>query len=265
MDVIFYEDIFPFSSSPTSPSSVFPAPSSSHLSDPSTPSSSFPIHSSHALVSSTSSSASFPASLSHVLRRHCGSSIVLLVVYVDDIILTGIEVAYVPSGLLLQQKKFIRDLLKEYHSEYVSSVTCPIDLNHKVKADMRELMLSPELHRSLGKLNFLTHIKPDLSFAVQHLNQFLHSPSISLMHVALHILRYLKGSSDIGVFISNSHDLSLSVYCERDWAACPDTRRSVTDLCILLGDSLVGWKANKQPVVSLSSAEVEHRAISNCN
>nr|XP_016482748.1 PREDICTED: uncharacterized mitochondrial protein AtMg00810-like [Nicotiana tabacum] len=128
---------------------------------------------------------------------------------------------------------------------------------------MGELLPSPEQYRSLvGKPNFLTHTMPDLSFVVQHLSQFLQSPFFSHMHVALHILRYLKGSSDVGVFISSSPNLSLSAYCDIDWAACPDTRRSVTGFCILLGDSFVGWKAKKQHIVSLSLAEAEYRAIS---
>ncbi|XP_075086168.1 uncharacterized protein LOC142168895 [Nicotiana tabacum] len=198
-----------------------------------------------------------------LFSKYSGSSIILLAVYVDDIILTGIEVAYVPSGLLLHQKKFIRDLLKEYHCEDASSVTCRLDLNHKLKADMGELLPSPEQYRSwVGKLNFLTHTRPDLSFTVQHLSQFLQSLYVSHMHAALHILRYLKGSSDVRVFISSSTDLSLSAYYDSDWAACSDTRRSFTGFCILLGDSLVGWKAKKQPVMSLSSAEVEYKAIS---
>lgn len=84
------------------------------------------------------------------------------------------------------------------------------------------------------------------------------------MHAALHILQYLKGSSDVGVFLSAapSLSLSLSAFCDGDWPACPDTRRSVSGFCIFLGDSLVGWKAKKQPVISLSSAEAKYRALS---
>lgn len=82
------------------------------------------------------------------------------------------------------------------------------------------------------------------------------------MVVALHILRYLKGTYDMGVFFEDSSDLSLTAYCDSDWAACPDTRRSVTGFSIFLGGSLIGWKSKKQPVVSLSSAEAEYSAVS---
>nr|XP_016479998.1 PREDICTED: uncharacterized mitochondrial protein AtMg00810-like [Nicotiana tabacum] len=201
-----------------------------------------------------------------LFSRKSDSSTVLLAVYIDDIILTindlaeitalksfldnefkikdlgvlnyflGIEVAYIFGGLLLHQRKFIKDLLKEYHCENVTHVTCLFDLTVKLRTDMGDHLPSPESYRSLvGKLNFLTHTRLDLAFAVQHLSQYLQKPTFSHMHAALHILRYHQGSSKVGVFISNFLDLSLSAYCDSDWVACPDTRRLVTRFCILLG------------------------------
>lgn len=61
------------------------------------------------------------------------------------------------------------------------------------------------------------------------------------MTAALHVLRYLKGTLDHGVFLNNSSDFSLLASCDSDWAACPASRRSVTGFCIHLGAaSLVG-------------------------
>lgn len=175
----------------------------------------------------------------------------------------GIEVSYLPNGILLHQKKFITDLLKSYHCEDVSPVTCPLDLSVKLKLDMGDPLPSPKSYRCLvGKLNFLTHTRPDLAFAVQHLSQYLQKPTSSHMLAALHTLRYLRDTSEIGIFLSNSPGLSLSAYCDSDWASLPNTRRFVSGFCVLLGGSLIGWKAKKQHVVSLSSAEAEYRAIS---
>ncbi|XP_047260837.1 uncharacterized mitochondrial protein AtMg00810-like [Capsicum annuum] len=217
----------------------------------------------------------------------------LIAIYVDDIILSGddldeistlksfldsqfrikdlgvlnyflgIEVHYSDSGLLLHQKKFIHDLLQDFHCDVVSPVTSPLDLSIKLRADMGTSLPNPEIYRSLvGKLNFLTNTSLDLSFVVQHLSQFHKAPSDCHMKVALHLLRYLNGISILGVFFSSSPDLSLTAFCDSDWEACPDTHRSITGFCILLGGSLLTWKAKKQPVVSLLSAEAEYRSIS---
>ncbi|XP_019256438.1 PREDICTED: uncharacterized protein LOC109234846 [Nicotiana attenuata] len=218
---------------------------------------------------------------------------VVLAVYVDDIILTGndvsaisdlksyldeqfkikdlgilhyflgIEVSPTPDGLLLNQRKFILDLLAEYKCYEVSPVVSPLDLTLKLQAADGELLPNPELYRSLvGKFNFLTHTRPDLSFAVQHLSQFLQSPRVPHYSAALHVLRFLKGTSDYGIFFNNSSDFALHGYCDSDWAACPDSRKSVTGFFVLFGGIPVSWKSKKQPVVSLSSAEAEYRALS---
>ncbi|XP_019256267.1 PREDICTED: uncharacterized protein LOC109234653 [Nicotiana attenuata] len=219
-----------------------------------------------------------------------GSScdIVILVVYVDNIILTvnnlveistlkkfldnefkkkdlgllhyflGIEVSTSPDGVFLNQRKFVLDLLKEYNCLELSSVVSPLDLNSKLKADSGELFAHPERYMSLiGKLLFLTHTRPDLCFGVQHLSQFLQAPRLPHMTAAFHMLRFLKGTIDVGLFYSNSRDCTFTAYSDSDWAACPDICKSVCEFYVFLGDCLVAWKSKKQPVVSLSSAEAE--------
>lgn len=176
-----------------------------------------------------------------------GNSLVIVVVYMDDIILTGVDISeisslkafldlqfkikdlgslnyflgiedlHTSSGVLLHQKKFIYDLLAAFNSFYCSPVTCHLELNVKLKAKEGDLLPNPEEYRSLiGKLNFLTNTRPDLSFVVQHLSQFMKHPCLPHMKVALNLLRYLKGTSDFGIFLSNSPDLSLQAYCDSD-------------------------------------------------
>uniref|UniRef100_A0A1S4DM69 Uncharacterized mitochondrial protein AtMg00810-like n=1 Tax=Nicotiana tabacum TaxID=4097 RepID=A0A1S4DM69_TOBAC len=147
------------------------------------------------------------------------SSTVFLVVYVDDIILTGddpkeinalkmflddlfkvkdlgllnyflgIELLYVDSGVLLHQRKFVSELVVEYGCSDASAVSSPFELCVKLKSDVGVLLPNPDSYRSLvGKLNFLTHTRPDLCFVVQHLSQFLKTPRLPHMTVALHVL-----------------------------------------------------------------------------
>lgn len=48
-----------------------------------------------------------------------------------------------------------------------------------------------------------------------------------------------------------------------DWGGCPDTRRSTSGYCVFVGDDLLTWSAKRQPILSRSSAEVEHRGVAN--
>lgn len=170
----------------------------------------------------------------------------------------GIEVLYTPSGVVLYQKKFIHDLLVCFNSLDCSSVVCPLEMNSKLQAGVGDPLPNPELSRCLiGKLNFLTHTRPDICFVVQHLSQFMQHPCVPYMSAALHLLRYFKGTSDFGVFFSSAPDFSLAVFCDSDWGTYADSHRSVSGFCVLLGGSLISWKSKKQPVVSLSSTEAK--------
>ncbi|XP_019227532.1 PREDICTED: uncharacterized protein LOC109208835 [Nicotiana attenuata] len=225
--------------------------------------------------------------------KRTAASSVFIVVYANDIILTGNDIAeitalksfldaefkikdlghlnyflgieglYHSSWVLLHQRRFISDLLTEFKCSDVSPVVCPLALSTKLHSEAGDVLPRPDTYRSfIGKLNFLTHTRLDLFFAVQHLSQFLKTPRVPHMEAALYVLRYLKGTPDIGVFLNNSSNLSLHGYCDSDLAACPDTRKYVTGLCVSFGGSLISWKSKKQQVVSLSSAEAEYKALS---
>lgn len=94
------------------------------------------------------------------------------------------------------------------------------------------------------------------------MSQYLKEPRTVHFKVVIHLLRYIKGSLHIGIFINDSTDFTLTAYTDSDWGACLDTRRSVTGFLIYLGGCLVSWKSKKQTVVSLSSAEAEYRVVS---
>lgn len=174
----------------------------------------------------------------------------------------GLEISHTPSGYLVHQKKYIIDLLSEFHCSSASPVLTPLDPHVKLFVDYSALLPDPSVYRRLvGKLNFLQHTRPDISFAVQHLSQFFMAPRVPHMLVGIHVLRYLLNDPAQGILLSSSTNFSLQAYADSDWAACPITRRSVTGFFFLLGGSPISWKSKKQPTISLSFAEAEYRAL----
>ncbi|XP_033510478.1 uncharacterized mitochondrial protein AtMg00810-like [Nicotiana tomentosiformis] len=77
----------------------------------------------------------------------------------------------------------------------------------------------------------------------------------------MRVVKYIKGPPGKGILLKKGSLEEISAYCDSDWAACPNTRRSVTCYVIKLGESLISWKSKKQQTVSRSSAEAEYRSM----
>ncbi|MBW0509571.1 hypothetical protein O181_049286 [Austropuccinia psidii MF-1] len=115
---------------------------------------------------------------------------------------------------------------------------------------------------AIGSINYLsTATRPDLSFAVSTLSQFLESPGINHWHRFLHVLRYLNGSQDIGISYGRKGRPGFVAYSDADWGNCLLTRRSVMGYLACFNQCLVVWKTRKQPTVSLSTAEAEYKSL----
>lgn len=138
----------------------------------------------------------------------------------------------------------------------------PMQQQLKLSKDSGELLSNcSSFRRLIGKLMYLTLSKPDITYAMHRLSQFLAHPRVPHMKAAIRIVQYIKGTPGQGVFFPIESDLQLKAYCDVDWAGCPDTRKSLTVYCVFLGDALISWRSKKQTMVSRSSAEAEYRSM----
>ncbi|KAL0299852.1 UNVERIFIED_CONTAM: Retrovirus-related Pol polyprotein from transposon RE2 [Sesamum calycinum] len=172
------------------------------------------------------------------------------------------EIARSTKGMSITQHKYAMDIITDSGMVSATSVSMPLPLGLKLSATSGNFLKEPDKFRRLiGRLLYLGFTRPDLSFALQQLSQFLQHPTDQHWTAALHIVRYLKGAPDTGLFFPASNSLHLSAYTDADWGACVDSRRSVTGYFVFLGSSLISWKSKKQNSVSSSSAEAEYRAM----
>ncbi|KAK8928749.1 hypothetical protein KSP39_PZI017119 [Platanthera zijinensis] len=141
-----------------------------------------------------------------------------------------------------------------------------MDANHKLCAQTSDsdlLLQNPEYYRRLvGKLIYLTVIRPDISFAVGIISRYMHSPRRSHLQAVARILRYLKTAPGQGlVYKSSSSAPTLVAYSDADYVVSLDDRWSTNGFCTYFGGHLITWRSKKQVVVARSSAEAEYRAM----
>ncbi|XP_026416688.1 uncharacterized protein LOC113312149 [Papaver somniferum] len=227
---------------------------------------------------------------------HKNSERMILLVYVDDIILVGtsdslltsfitslksefamkdlgplhyflgIEAVFDSSAnkMLLTQNKYSLDLLRKHDMIGCKPCKTPVGSGPRVSAFDGTLLSDAASYRSLvGGLQYLTLTRPDISFPVNYVSQFMHRPTDIHLQLAKRILRYIKGSLGQGITLQDGDCSTLTAYCDSDWAGCPDTRKSTSGYCVFVGGNLVSWSSKKQHTISRSSTEAEYRGLAN--
>ncbi|KAL6278174.1 hypothetical protein ACE6H2_021775 [Prunus campanulata] len=229
---------------------------------------------------------------SSLFVKQVDSGIVILLVYVDDIIITGsalseihkvihsltvefeiidlgdlhyflgIQISHTNTGLFLSQSKYVQDLLTKTEMTEAKACDTPCLPYHRLLKDDGQPYGNPTLYRSIvGALQYLTFTRPDIAFSVHQVCQFLQNPMVTHFTAVKRILRYLKGTMHFGISYSRG-TLNLTAFSDADWAGDPNDRRSTTGLVVFLGSNPVSWSSKKQQTVSRSSTEAEYRALS---
>ena len=220
------------------------------------------------------------------------AGIMVLLLYVDDIILTGscpslfqsfihilstqfamkdlgdlhyflgIEATRTPQGLHLSQSKYTLALLSRANVLEAKPCSTQVPTGSKLSFHDGDTLSNPSSYRQVvGALQYLTMTRPDLTYAVNQACQFMHSPTTTHLQAVKQILCYIKGTIDLGIHLTPCSSLTLHAFSDADWAGCPDDRRSTTGYCIFLGPNLVSWSCKKQPTVARSNAEAEYCAL----
>ncbi|XP_019085066.1 PREDICTED: uncharacterized protein LOC109126262 [Camelina sativa] len=135
----------------------------------------------------------------------------------------GIQIQYHDKGMFLSQQKYVEDLLAAASMSTCAPVATPLP---------------------------------------QQLNKKMHEPTVSDFNLLKRILRYIKGTTTMGVSFARHTDSKLRVYSDSDYSGCPSTSRSTGGFCTFLGRNMISWSSKKQQTVSKSSTEAEYRAMS---
>ncbi|KAI5355626.1 hypothetical protein L3X38_008521 [Prunus dulcis] len=226
--------------------------------------------------------------------QHTGNDIIILLLYVDDIIITGssdqliqrvvtdlsevfemkdmgqltyflgLQISYNSSGdIFVSQTKYAKDLLHKAGMSSCRACATPCKPHTQVLQTDGEPLADPTMFRSLvGALQYLTFTRPDLAYAVNHVCQYMNNPTEVHYFLVKRILRYVQGTLEYGISFTKG-PWQLSAYSDADWAGDINTRRSTTGCVVFLGCNPISWQSKKQGSVSRSSTEAEYRALAN--
>jgi histone deacetylase 1/2 len=201
-----------------------------------------------------------------------GGVVIFLLVYVDDIIVASsstaateallkdlhadfalkdlgelhyfleIEVKKASNGILLTQQKYTSDLLHRAGMRNCKPMNTPMASTDKLSVHDGGLLGPKDAteYRSIVlALQYLTLTRPDISFAVNKVCQFLHKPTMVHWSAVKRILRYLQFMTDMGLRIRKSPSILVSAFSDADWAGCSDDRRSTGGFTVFLGSNLI--------------------------
>ncbi|KAH9726634.1 hypothetical protein KPL70_008338 [Citrus sinensis] len=184
-------------------------------------------------------------------------SIILVLIYVDDILITGpdsgelkkfilefsktfalkdlgilsyffgIEVSYADGCMYLSQRKYINDLLSKADMLHCKGCDTPIVTGLKLQKEVKGYL----------------------------------APTLQHIMACKRVLRYLKETMNYGLKFSAGGEMEITSFIDADWACDIDDKKSIGAYCIYFGNNLVSWSSKKQSMVTMSSTESEYRAL----
>ena len=132
----------------------------------------------------------------------------------------------------------------------------------KEVAPSREVVEVTVYRKLVGSLMYLVNRRPYLCYAVNQLSQAMVQPTKMFWKATKHVLRYLRGTSQYGLWYRWTEGVKLQGFTNADWAGSLLDQKSTSGGIFNLGSAAISWYTRKQRSVALSSAEVEYIATS---
>jgi hypothetical protein len=221
-------------------------------------------------------------------------SLLLLVLYVDDLLITscsttaivvvkrilhdrflmtnmgplhfflGLEISQDASGIKLSQAKYARDLLERFHMKNCKFAPTPFLSGVKLEDGEETPLVGSTLYRQLvGSSLYLTHSRPDLSYAVGAVSRFMQESHDLHWKDAKCILRYVQSTITFGIYYVADSTLDLIGFTDSDWASDSIDLKSTSGYSLSLGSGPICCSSKKQAAITLYSAEAEYRVVVN--
>jgi hypothetical protein len=183
----------------------------------------------------------------------------------------GLQLEILPTGILLHQTTYAEKILKQFNMNMAHPLSTPMVVRSlerdKDVFSMRkdnEPILGSEIPylSAIGALMYLANqTRPDIAFAVNLLARHSASPTIRHWNGIKHILRYIRGHTDVGLFFPFNDPHTLVGFADAGYLSDPDTAKSQTGYVFKIGSTAFSWKSVKQTITATSSNHAEILAL----
>ena len=171
------------------------------------------------------------------------------------------------NNMTLSQEIAIKELVKGYELNEAKVLLYPLNLLKDIRVESPILEDVTKYRSIIGGLSYLSMCtRPDIFMAISTLAQYAHKPTIADFNAAKGVLRYLKGTENLGLNYKvadkgDSKLLRVEIYTDADFANATD-RKSRSGVCVFVNGNLIDWSSTKQKSTSLSTCEAEYIAMS---
>jgi hypothetical protein len=177
----------------------------------------------------------------------------------------GMEFKHTTEGVVLHQKKCPSEMLKKFDMLKCNPAVTPMEVGLKLVSKSNEKRVDPTFNKQIvGSLRCLCNSRPDISFVVGFVSKLMSDPKFSHKLAAKTIMRYVKGTLELGLLFPKMHDyhnVELIGFSDSDWSGDAEDRKSTSGFILKFVGVPVSWSSRKQSVVALSSCEDEYIVV----
>jgi len=175
----------------------------------------------------------------------------------------GLEVKQLETDIFVSQERYAEDILSKFKMARCSPVSTPMEPGTKLsKFDGGDHVDANKYRSLVGSLRYLTSTRPDLLLSVGIVSRYMEEPTYTHWRALKRILRYVRGTTSLGLYYTRSDDYRLVGYSDSDWCGDVDDRRSTSGYVFFMSNTAFTWLSKKQPIVTLSTCEAEYVAAS---
>ncbi|CAA7016274.1 unnamed protein product [Microthlaspi erraticum] len=168
--------------------------------------------------------------------------------------------------LCLSQANYLRKVIENFRMSDAKSSLTPIGGHFKlssVKDDEEGVDTEVIPYASVvGSIMYaMVGSRPDLAYGIGLVSRFMSKPGHIHWEAVKWLLRYIKGSVDLCLRFTKQKDIQIQGFCDSDYSADLDRRRSISGYVFTVGGNVVSWRSSLQRVAALSTTEAEYISL----